>query len=92
MPLTAGKCSPPANRMEVLDVVFDTTDMSTSFPDRELVGPHTSLRKLLSRSKCTQRALLSVVGRSVHASKCVPPGRAFPRRLLDAAYPVVGLQ
>ena len=33
VPLAAGKCSPPATRMELLGVVLDTTDMSISLPD-----------------------------------------------------------
>ncbi|KAF0309914.1 hypothetical protein FJT64_019008 [Amphibalanus amphitrite] len=45
---------------------------------------------MTGRKKCTQRDLLSLVGRLVHASKCVPPGRAFTRRLLDAAHSFQG--
>ena len=71
-------------------VVSDTETMTLALPDARLVGTQELLKTLLGRQKCTQRELLSVVGRLVHASKCVPPGRAFTRLRLDAAHSVSG--
>ena len=67
-------------------MVIDTRTVTIALPDHKLAGIWETLRDLAGREKCTQRELLSVVVRLVHASKCVPPGRAFTRRLLDAAY------
>ena len=91
VPLAEGKCAPPSTRMELLGVVIDTETMTLALPEAKIAGIQELLKTLLGRQKCTQRELLSVVGRLVHASKCVPPGRAFTRRLLDAAYSVRGL-
>ena len=65
--------------------------MTIALPDRKLADFSETLGVLQGRQKCTQRELLALVGRLVHASECVPPGRAFTRRLLDAAHSVSGL-
>ena len=91
VPLADEKWSPPSTRLEILGVRIDTTAMTIALPDRKLADLRETLGVLQGRQKCTQRELLSLVGRLVHASKCVPPGRAFTRRLLDAAHSVSGL-
>ena len=81
-----------ATRMELLGVILDTQEMTIALPEQKMSELRQVLQNLYGRRKCTQRELLSVVGRLVHASKCVPPGRAFTRRLLDAAHSVSGLE
>ena len=92
VPLAEEKCVPPTTRVELLGVVLGTGSMTVALPERKLSDLREILGSLAGRRKCTQRELLSIVGKLVHASKCVPPGRAFTRRLLDAAYSVTGLQ
>ena len=91
VPLVEKKCCAPARRMELLGVVLDTQTMTIALPENKMTALHQAVKDVAGKRKCTQRELLSVVGRLVHASKCVPPGRAFTRRLLDAAHSVSGL-
>ena len=89
VPLAADKCTPPTTRLTLLGVVLDTQTMTISLPPDKVEGILSSLSSLQHRSKATKHELLSVVGKLVHASKCVPPGRAFTRRILNAALTVV---
>ena len=91
VPLVEQKCCAPGRRMELLGVVLDTQTMTIALPEKKMTDLHQAVKDVAGKRKCTQRRLLSVVGRLVHASKCVPPGRAFTRRLLDAAHSVSGL-
>ena len=88
VPLAPSKCLPPATRLELLGVILDTDAMTVSLPPAKLAAILDLLRALRSRDKCTKRELLSVGGKLAHAATCVPPGRAFTRRILDAAYSV----
>ena len=85
VPLAPEKCVPPTTRLVLLGVELDTTTMTISLPSEKAIAILDALRDLYPHSKTTKRQLLSLVGKLVHASKCVPPGRGFTRRLLDAA-------
>ena len=75
----------PTTSLTLLGLHIDTAAMTVGLPPGKLQELRTTISDLLTRRKCTKQQLLSVVGRLVHAGKCVPPGRAFTRRLLDLA-------
>ena len=90
VPLAGDKSVPPTTSLTLLGVHIDTAAMTVGLPLDKLSALRDCVAHLLSRRKCTKRELLSIVGRLVHAAKCVPPGRAFTRRLLDLACSVPG--
>ena len=51
-----------------------------------------SVSSLITRENSSRRGLLSVAGKLAHAGRCLPPGRGFTRRGLDAAGSVTHLQ
>ena len=85
VPLAVGKCVAPTTSLTLLGVHIDTEAMTVALPDDKLQRLRETIGELLHKQKCMKRELLSIVGRLVHAAKCVPPGRAFTRRLLDLA-------
>ena len=85
VPLAVSKCVAPTTSLTLLGIQFDTAAMTVGLPQDKLQALRSTIGTLLTRRKCTKRELLSIVGRLVHAAKCVPPGRAFTRRLLDLA-------
>ena len=88
VPLQPHKCVPPSTRVEILGVVVNTSTMCFELPAAKLQALTDQVAAILGRRRTTRRALLSVVGLLAHACRCVPPGRGFMRRLLDAAYTV----
>ena len=88
VPLAADKCVPPTTRLVLLGVETDTDRMTIALPADKQAALISSLHALSRRTKATRRELLSVVGSLMHAAKCIPPGRGFTRRILDAALSV----
>ena len=87
-PVAPDKCQAPSTRMELLGCVLDTADLTISLPERKVQDIITALRAARTSRKVRQRELLSLVGKLVHAAKCIPAGRSFFRRLLDTAHTV----
>ena len=87
-PVAHDKCQAPSTRMELLGCVLDTQELTISLPDRKVQDLLAALRAVRGSRKVRQRDLLSLVGKLVHATKCIPAGRSFFRRLLDAAHTV----
>ena len=88
IPLSAEKCCPPSTRMELLGCVLDTAAMTISLPQQKLRALISVLGEARTARTIRQRGMLSLVGKLVHATKCIPAGRSFFRRLLDTAYSV----
>ena len=88
VPLQRDKCVAPATRVEILGIVVDTDRMTYELPEAKLAKLTETIVALLGRQRATRRELLSAIGLLSHACRCVPPGRGFMRRLLDAAYTV----
>ncbi|KAF0296945.1 hypothetical protein FJT64_005616 [Amphibalanus amphitrite] len=88
VPTAPDKCQAPSTRMELLGCVLDTVSLTISLPDRKVRDIIAGLRAARGARKLRQRDLLSLIGKLVHATKCIPAGRSFFRRLLDAAHSV----
>ena len=85
VPLATEKCAAPATRMTLLGLELDTGHLTIALPENKVQALEATLRQLRQRQKCRKRELQSLVGRLVHAARCVPAGRAFSRRLLELA-------
>ena len=81
-------CSPPSTRMELLGCILDTNTLTISPPDRKVQDIIQALRTVRRSRKVRQRDLLSLIGKLVHAIKCIPAGRSFFRHLIDTAHSV----
>ena len=77
LPVAQDKCQPPSTRMELLGCVLDTTRLTISLPDRQVGDIVAALRSVRRSRKVRQRELLSLLGKLVHAAKCIPAGRSF---------------
>lgn len=93
VPLAEQKCVPPTTHIEILGVSFDTTTMTLALPAEKVQDIIIEIESLGvdSGPPVSKRKLLSIAGKLANASRCIPPGRAFVRRLLDAAHSVAGL-
>ena len=90
VPLAAEKCAAPATTMTLLGLQLDTDKLTIALPGGKLQALQSTLRHLLNRNKCRKRDLQSLVGKLVHAARCVPAGRAFSRRLTELANTAAG--
>lgn len=88
-PVAHNKCQSPSTRMELLGCVLDTDNLTISLPTRKVQDIISALRTIRGSRKVRQRDLLSLIGKLVHATKCIPAGRSFFRRLLDTAHTVL---
>lgn len=88
IPVAPSKCSPPSTRLELLGCVIDTDAMTVSLPAAKLRALILLLSEVRRARTVRQRRLLSLVGKLIHAVKCIPAGRSFFRRLLDTAHRV----
>ena len=56
--------------------------MELRLPEKKIQEISESLAQLKGRKKCTKRELLSLIGKLSFASKIIPSGRTFIRRLI----------
>lgn len=88
IPVANDKCRPPSTRMELLGCILDTDSLTISLPAAKVEGIIAALKTVRRSRKVRQRDLLSLIGKLIHATKCIPAGRSFFRRLLDTAHTV----
>ena len=69
-----------------LGIELNTTDMIMRLPDVKLQCLKTTIKKWLNRKAAKKRDILSIIGELAHASKVVPPGKTFLRRMIDTAH------
>ena len=85
IPLSEHKTVGPAQRLEYLGIILDTTEMKASLPQNKLSRINSLLLTFNNRRKCTKRELLSLLGHLNFACSVIPAGRSFISRLLVAA-------
>jgi hypothetical protein len=83
VPLADGKLVGPTSIITFLGIEIDASSQTLSLPHGKLNEIQQELLKWLAIKKCTKRQLLSLVGKLSFASKCIPAGRLFFRRLID---------
>ena len=90
VPLKQEKLVLPSTSMTFLGILLDSASQIASIPQDKLEALLTSLRTHLKFYKdgttVTKRSLLSLIGKLSFATKVIPAGRIFLRRLLDTAH------
>ena len=82
--LAPNKCIPPTRNTVWLGFAISSQHMTLSIPLEKLQAVLTECETWLKKHSTTRRALQRLVGRLVHISSCVKPGRKFISRILRA--------
>ena len=95
VPLKPEKLVLPTTKMTFLGIHLDSTTQIASMPHDKMAALLTTLRQHVrfytSKQPVTKRSLLSLIGKLSFATKVIPAGRIFLRRLLDLAHLVPAL-
>ena len=91
IPLAPEKVVSPRTVLPYLGIIIDTDKMELRLPDEKLSELTTLLQSFKVSKKITKRELLSLIGKLAFASKIVPSGRTFLRRLIDLSTSVTKL-
>ena len=83
VPLAKEKTEGPTTQIKFLGIEIDSMRMSLRLPDDKLGDISNLIQTWLGKKKCTKRELLSLIGKLSFASKVIPSGRLFLRRLID---------
>ena len=83
VPLAPEKIVGPTTVLTYLGIVIDTELMELRLPDDKLQSLLVLLNNWQIKRKCTKRELLSLIGKLSFASKVIPSGRSFLKRLID---------
>ncbi len=72
----------PDHVVEHLGYIIDNVSRELKISEERMIEIKEELNKLLGRSQCTKRELLSIVGKLQFCSKLVIPGHMFIRHLI----------
>ena len=86
MPVAVHKVEGPNTVIVFLGIEFDTAHMTMRLPDEKLQRLKVRIGEWLNRKAAKKREVLSIIGELAHASKVVPAGRTFLRRMIDTAH------
>lgn len=75
---------PPSTCMVCLGILFNTVTMTLSVPSYRVDELQDELQRWLSLVSCTRRQLQCLLGKLSFVAACVPPGRVYFARLLNA--------
>ena len=85
----------PTTSMTFLGIQLDSVSQMASLPEDKLQPMLAALRQHIvhyrAQTPVTKRSLLSLIGKLSFASKVIPAGRIFIRRLLDLAHSIQAL-
>ena len=85
VPLAPEKIVGPTTTLVYLGIEIDAENMLLRLPEDKLKPLLSLLQEWHTKKKCTKRELLSLIGKLSFASKIIPSGRTFLRRLIDLA-------
>ena len=88
VPIATEKTEGPTTALTFLGILLDTLRLEARLPPDKHSHLIALLERTIPRRKCTQKELLSLLGKLNFAARVVPPGRTFMRRLFDRAYSV----
>ncbi len=72
----------PDHMIEHVGYVIDTVSRELKISEEHMTEIKQEFNKLMGRSQCTKRELLSIVGKLQFCSKVVIPGHMFARRII----------
>ena len=82
--LATNKCIPPTRNIIWLGFAISAEHMTLSIPTEKLQAVLAECQVWLSKRTTTRKGIQRLVGRLVHVSSCVKPGRKFISRILKA--------
>ena len=82
--LSPEKCTPPTQVLEWLGFKLDVANMILTIPKDKLDSIVQECQRWLTAKAATRQDIQSLAGRLIHVSKCIPPGRRFMCRILNA--------
>ena len=88
IPITTEKIEGPSTTITYLGIQINSHNQTIQLPDDKLHELITLLPTWLHKKKCTQKELLSLIGKLRFASKVIRPGRIFLSRLITIAHTV----
>jgi hypothetical protein len=91
VPLADDKREGPTTCLEYLGIILDSAFLEARLPPDKFQDIHHSLDIWATRSSCSKRELLSLIGTLSFADKVVPAGRTFLRSMIDLSSSVASL-
>ncbi|OWA55484.1 hypothetical protein BV898_19870 [Hypsibius exemplaris] len=88
LPLAPEKTMGPTTTLPFLGIMIDSVKRTLSIPTEKVTDIIGEIQVFSNRKYATKREILSLVGGLAFATKCIPAGRIFLRRLLDLAHSV----
>ena len=85
VPLKADKVEGPTSTITFLGLTLDTHLMEIRLPPEKIKQLVQLMPKWLMRRNAKKREVLSLIGKLAHATKVIPHGRAFLRRMIDTS-------
>jgi hypothetical protein len=82
VPMATEKTAGPTTVVEYLGIVLDSDNMQARLPENKLKRIITFIDDFLSRSTCTKRELLQLLGHMNFASRVILAGRSFVSYLI----------
>ncbi len=83
VPVAPTKTEGPSTALTFLGIHMDTVSMTLSLPGEKLSRLMDMIHEWSTKSSCTKRELLSIIGYLQHACCVIKPGRPFLRRMID---------
>ncbi|XP_070539681.1 uncharacterized protein [Ptychodera flava] len=83
VPIAPHKTVGPVTILEYLGIELDTVKMEARLPHDKLSRIAALIQSFLSRTTCTKRELLSLLGHLNFACRVIIPGRTFISRLIE---------
>ena len=84
-PFASEKVEGPSTSLTFLGTLLDSAKMEMRLPPSKLHDLQNLISRWQNKKSSTKRELLSLIGHLSYATKVIPEGRAFLRRMLDLA-------
>ena len=84
VPLADEKCESPVTVCTFLGIQLDSVRQTLSLPPGKLKEIHFLVSEWSCKTICSRTELQSIIGSLQFAAKCIPAGRLFTRRLINA--------
>ncbi|XP_055353021.1 uncharacterized protein LOC129598954 [Paramacrobiotus metropolitanus] len=85
VPIALDKCDGPSTTITFLGVQIDTVTQTLSLPEEKLRDLLSEFQVFSNAKSMTKRDLLSLIGKLSWATKIIPAGRIFLRRMINLA-------
>lgn len=83
VPISKPKTEGPTTALEYLGIILDSEKMEARLPTDKIDRIVNFIRWILSKSSCTKRELLQLLGHFNFASRVIVPGRSFVSYLIN---------